>query len=138
MHIEQGDLFQEMDKEIATAINELGVKVSCNKGDTVFDVGETSEHFFVLVKGSVSMRRARGNWYTATQPGEVFGWSSLISRDEYAAVAVSGDDTELLKFDRKPVLELLEKSPANKAVFYYNLAKKLGQQLLETYISITV
>jgi len=138
MHIKQGDLFLEMDKDIVKTITELGIIVSYNKGDIVFDVGEKADYFFVLIKGSVNMQRAKGNWHTATHSGEVFGWSSLINREEYAAIAVSGPDTELVKFDRRPILDLLEKSPQNKAVFYHQLAKKLGNQLLETYISITV
>ena len=138
MEIKQGDLFKGMDEDIVKRITELGVIISCKKGDIVFDVGEKADYFFVLLKGSVNMQRARGNWHTASHSGEVFGWSSLINREEYAAVAVSGPDTELIKFDRRPILDLLEKSPKNKAIFYFQLAKKLGNQLLETYIAITV
>jgi CRP-like cAMP-binding protein len=137
MHLKQGDLFLEMDKDFVKTVTELGVNISCREGDIIFGVGDKADFFYILLKGSVIMQRGKGKWYTANHPGEVFGWSALIHRDEYAAIATSGPVTELIRFERKPFLDLLEKSPHNKAVLYDHLASKLGNQLLETYISIT-
>jgi len=135
MQLRQGDLFWGMDIDFVKQITELTVHISCKRGDSLFKVGDPANFFYILLKGSVTMERGRGKWYTAKQPGELFGWSALIHRQEFAAVAVCDVDSEVLKIEREPFLNLLESSPVHKASLYERLAKMLGNQLLDVYIS---
>ncbi len=137
MHLVQGKLFWGMDIEFVKQVTDLAENVQCKDGEKIFDVGDQAEYFYVLLKGSVIMERGKDKWYTAKQPGEIFGWSALIRRGEYAASATSGIDTEILKIGRKPFLDLLEQSAGNKALLYEHFAKMLGDQLLEVYSSIS-
>jgi CRP-like cAMP-binding protein len=126
-----------MDIEFVKEVTDMAFTISCKEGDKVFDVGEPANYIFVLLKGGVIMERDKEKWYTAKHPGEIIGWSTLISRKEYAASATCVAETELLKIEREPFLKLLEKSPKNKAMLFEHLAKMLGAQLLEVYSSIT-
>ena len=137
MHLAQGNLFWGMDIEFVKQVTELAENVQCKDGEIIFDVGDKADYFYVLLTGRVIMERGKDKWYTAKHPGEIFGWSALISRGDYAASATSGIDTEILKIERKSFLELLEKSPNNKATLYEHFAKMLGDQLLEVYSSIS-
>lgn len=135
MQLRQGDLFRAMEIEFVREITELAEPVSNKAGDKLFKVGDPAEFFYILLKGSVTMERGKGKWYTAKQPGEIFGWSALIHRKEFAASAVCDGDCELLRIESQPFLKLLESSPANKAVLYAQLATMIGNQLLDVYVN---
>ena len=135
MHLAQKDLFWGMDIDFVKKVTELAVHVSCKQGDLIFDIGESADFFFVLLKGTVTMERQKDKWHTAKNPGEIFGWSALIHRERYAASATCGSDTEMLKIRRDPFMQLLETSPKDKATLYEHFSKMLGDQLLEVYSS---
>lgn len=135
MQLKQGDLFHGMDIEFMKEVIDMTINLSRKAGDNLFKVGDPASFFYILLKGSVTMERGKGKWYTAKQPGEIFGWSALIHRQEFAASATCNTDSELLKIERDPFLKLLDSSPANKAVLYEQLAKMIGNQLLEVYLT---
>jgi CRP-like cAMP-binding protein len=135
MQLRQGDLFWAMDIEFVKEITELAQPISSKSGDKLFKVGDPADYFYILLKGSVTMERGKGKWYTAKQAGELFGWSALIHRKEFAASATCDVDSELLRIESGPFLALLESSPVNKAALYEQLAKMIGNQLLDVYLN---
>ncbi len=137
MHLAQRDLFWGMDIEFIKKVTKLGVNISCKQGDRLFEIGDQADHFYLLLKGKVVMERGVDKLYTAEKAGEIFGWSALIERGDFAAAAKCVVDTELLRFDREPFFQLLDEAPESKAVLFEHLAKMLGRQLLDVYISIT-
>lgn len=71
--------------------------------------------------------------YVAKHPSEIIGWSSIIGRDTYSASAECILPTDLLRFDRRDFLKLLEKNPTGEAILFRRLAEMLGNRLLELY-----
>jgi CRP-like cAMP-binding protein len=138
MPFSQADLFWGMSINFVTAATDLAVHITGNEGEPLFDIGEVADRFYVLLKGSVTMRRGKGKLYTAQQAGEIFGWSALIHREDYAASATCDTRSELLNIKSKPFLKLLNEHPEDKATLYERLAMMLGNQLLEVYIAATV
>ena len=126
-----------MSIEFIKSVTDLAVHITCHEGDKLFENGDQADRFYVLLKGSVIMERGKDKLYTAEKPGEIFGWSALIHRDDYAASAKCNEKSELLNIKREPFLKLLENSPKDKATLYDRLAKMLGNQLLEVYITAT-
>ena len=96
MYFSQSDLFWGMSKDFVKAATHMAVHITCQEGEILFDVGHPADRFYVLLKGSVTMKRGEGELYTAENAGEIFGWSSLINRAEYAASATCDKTTELL------------------------------------------
>ncbi|MCF8095136.1 MAG: cyclic nucleotide-binding domain-containing protein [Desulfobacteraceae bacterium] len=135
MELRQGDLFRNLNKDFIKQITELAEHLSCKKDDVLFKVGDPANFFYILLRGVVTMERGRGRWYTAKQPGELFGWSSLIHRTEFAASAVCDMDSEVLKIERAPFLKLLESSQQDKATLYEQLSRMIGSQLLNVYMN---
>ena len=134
MPFSQSDLFWGMSMDFVTATTDLAVHITCQKGDKLFDIGDPADRFYVLLKGSVTMKRGDGKLHTADKAGEIFGWSSLINRPEYAASATCDTVTELLNIEGKSFMKLLDNSPQDKAILFERLAKMLGNQLLDVYI----
>jgi CRP-like cAMP-binding protein len=137
MVFSQADLFWGMSIDFVKSATDLAVHITCHDGDRLFEIGDPADRFYVLLKGAVTMERGKDKLYTARQAGEIFGWSSLIHREEYAASATCSSDSELLNIKKEPFLKLLEASPSDKATLYERLARMLGNQLLEVYITAT-
>lgn len=138
MYLGQKDLFWGMDIDVVKQITDLAVHNTYKQGDRIFSVGEKADYFYVLLKGSVTMERGAGKWHNANNAGELFGWSALINRGDYAAQAVATVESEILKIERDAFLNLLEESQKNKAILFQHLARMLGNQLLEVYLSSSV
>jgi CRP-like cAMP-binding protein len=137
MVFSQADLFWGMSIDFVKSATDLAVHITCREGDRLFEIGDPADRFYVLLKGSVTMERGKDKLYTAGQAGEIFGWSSLIHREDYAASATCSSDAELLNIKKAPFMKLLEASPVDKATLYERLAKMLGNQLLGVYITAT-
>ena len=116
----------------------ISVKESHKKGDILFREEDPARHFYILVKGRVSLSIAK-SWrvvYTVCDIGEAFGWSSLVGRGVYSASAECVEPTELLKIDKEGFLEIVEKDPANGLIFFKSLAGAVGERLINNYKTI--
>ena len=139
MHLKIGDFIMGMGRDFATEAMDISDKLSLNEGNILFNVGDSADHFYVLLKGQVqlSLGQDRPVVYNARHPGEIIGWSGLIGRDAYSATAECVESTNLLRFDRESFLTILTKNPANEALLFKRLAEMLGNRLLELYPTIT-
>jgi len=139
MVFKMGDFILGMGKEFALEAMEISEKLILDEGETLFEAGETAQHFYVLIKGGVELSLGKTGpvVYTAKHPGEVIGWSSLVGRNDFSASAQCRESAKLLKFDRNSFLELLQKNSANEALLFKRLAEMLGNRLLEIYPTVT-
>ena len=138
MHIKMGDFIMGMGREFATDAMDISEKMSLNRGNILFRVGDAAGYFYVLLKGQVQLSLSQTGpvVYQARQPGEIIGWSCLIGRETYSASAECREDTNLLRFDRDSFLQILNRNPANEAQLFRRLAETLGNRLLELYPTI--
>lgn len=87
---------------------------------TVFLESEPAKELFLLLKGKVALEKAvvlgrRGEARRATvevvQPGQVFGWSSLVEPRQLTASAVCVEPTRVLAFYGEALDILLRERP---------------------------
>ncbi len=135
MHLKMGDFIMGMGKEFATEAMDISEKLSLNKGNIIFNVGDAAGHFYVLLKGQVQLSLGQTGpvVYQVRHPGEIIGWSCLIGRKTYSASAECTESTNLLRFDRENFLKTLTKNPANESLLFRRLSEMLGNRLLELY-----
>lgn len=135
MYFQQADLLRGMGKEFVKEFLDSSVKENHRKGFFLFQEGDPANYFFILLKGRVklSVGDAGHTVYRVDQPGEAFGWSSLLDRDVYSASAECREQTRLLKIDVRKLRKALESDPANGLIFYKKLAATLGNRLLQSY-----
>ena len=82
MVFKMSDFILGMGKEFALEAMEISEKLSCNKGEFLFNAGDPALHFYVLIKGRIELSLSKTGpvVYIARHPGEVIGWSSLVKR----------------------------------------------------------
>jgi CRP-like cAMP-binding protein len=139
MYIKMSDFFMGMGKQFTIEVLDIAEKLFQNNGEVLFREGEPAKHFFVLLKGRVKLSLGETGpvVYMVRQPGEIIGWSGLIGRDRYSASGECMEATNLLKFDRDVLLDILKKYPRNEALLFKRLAEMLGNRLIELYPTIS-
>lgn len=135
MFIQQTDLFSGMNKGFVKEVFDVTIKESFEKGDVLFSEGDEANHFYILLKGRIRLgtRETGQVVHTVSRPGEAFGWSSLVGREDYSASAKCLVPTKLIRIDRDQFQEILEKDPANGLAFFKRLAGALGERLISSY-----
>ena len=139
MYFQQSDLLQGMSKDFIKEFMDIAVKESHKSGFSLFLEGDRANHFYVLLKGRIRLTMGEDGQtvYRIDNPGEAFGWSSLVGRDVYSASAECREPTKLLKINVKKLHQILEKEPENGHIFFKRLADTLGNRLIQTYRMIS-
>ena len=135
MHFKQGDLFWGMSKEFVQEAMDTSEKLSCDEGDSLFQEGDSADHYFILLKGRVLLSRGKEGpvVHMARHTGELIGWSTLTGRESFSASARCLEPTNLLKFECDRFLSILDKDSENAAILFKRLAETLGERLVELY-----
>lgn len=129
------ELSKGMGKIFIREFMETGQYISRSEGQQLFKAGEATHYFYTLIQGELRLfiGAKRQHVYTVWQPGEIFGWSSLVGGNTYSATAVCSQFSEIFRFDRDLLDNLLNRFPVSGFLFYKKLAKMLGNRVLESY-----
>jgi CRP-like cAMP-binding protein len=135
MILKQADLFQGLSHHFIKDLMSIANRVSYSEGEVVFLSGDAAEHFYILIQGCIRLRLGQGGRevYTGSTLGEIFGWSSLIGRKDFTASAACSAPTTLLKIDRRQFAVILERDLSSSLLFFKQLAKVLGNRLIQLY-----
>ena len=79
-------------------------------GQTVFKEGDSGEHMFAVVKGSVEIT-INGKFVDLVEAGSVFGEMALVEEKPRIATAIVKADAQLVRIDRKRFLFLIQQTP---------------------------
>lgn len=104
-------------------------------GTFIFEAGEPALYFHILEEGRVRLRFSDGGQvaYTLSEPGDTFGWSSMVNQPQYALTAQSVSRVKVARVKGTTLLQLLQNDPASGMLFYRNLADSIGQRLFNSY-----
>jgi CRP-like cAMP-binding protein len=72
-------------EEEITALAKLATKVEFDEGTLILKEGQLSEHFYLLLAGSVAVELRTPQFNICVQalgPGEAFGWSAVLDHHE--------------------------------------------------------
>jgi CRP/FNR family cyclic AMP-dependent transcriptional regulator len=135
MYFQQSDILRGLDKNFVKEFMDIAEKETHKPGYTLFRQGDRAGYFYVLLKGRVKLTIGETGHtvYTVDRAGEVFGWSSLVGRDQYSASAECREATTLLSINMGRLNKILEKDASTGMIFFKRLAGSLGKRLLETY-----
>lgn len=135
MLIDLGDLSKGMGMIFMREFMETAKQISCDEGQVLFRKGDATHHFYTLIQGEfrLTIGSNEQHIYTVRHPGDIFGWSSLVGGSTYSATADCSKPSEILRFDRDTLVDLLDKHPESGFLFFKKLSEMLGKRLLESY-----
>jgi CRP-like cAMP-binding protein len=135
MIIQKAELFKDLGPEIVGEISNIMVEESYEKGSLVFKAGDPANSFYLVVDGRVRLSMgAEGRIdYTASLPGEAFGWTGMVDRPGYVATAECVTPCKVIKVEKAKLNQVLEKDPASGMIFFKRLAGAVVQRLIDNY-----
>jgi CRP-like cAMP-binding protein len=135
MLIVKASLFEGMSAQLMSKIEEASVEEVHHRGDFLFRQGEPADHLFILLEGRVRLSVGQQGQVALVvkNPGDWFGWSSLVDRETYTASAECIAHTKLAKIRSEALAHFFEREPASGMIFYKRLAGMIGNRLVNCY-----
>jgi len=103
-------LFQGLGNDDLTEILRISQAVRVDEGEYVFEEGERGDHFYVIVHGSIELRKATGDGFkrlAALKAGQAFGEMALLNQTPRSASAWAIENTYLLSVSRAAFSKML-------------------------------
>src|SRR5690606_1792454 len=79
-------------------------------GEYVFEEGERGDHFYIIVRGAVELRKAAGKRrkkLAVLRAGQAFGEMALLNQTPRSASAYALEDTYMLTVSREAFSQIL-------------------------------
>ena len=85
-------------------------QVELAAGQTIFEAGDTAEHFYAVIDGAIDLVFA-GEVIEAVEAGGVFGEVGLLGEQVRSGSAVVSDNAVLARLDEAAFLRLVKLNP---------------------------
>ena len=138
MIIQESELFRGLSPEMIGEIADVMIEEFYGKGSFIFKDSHLAEHFYILEEGEVRLsvgEKGRIS-HLISNPGETFGWSSLVGRRTYTASAECVAPSRVIKLEKERLDRLFEDRPESGLVFFKRLAGIIGERLVNSYSAI--
>lgn len=139
MQLRQADLFAGLNPVILKAIMAAGTRHAYAAGEFVYRRDDPAVFLCILMEGDIRLRLGDdgAELFTVAALGEVFGWSSLIGRERHTVSAVCRRPSAVLKMSKHRLITIFEDDPESGFIFYKQLARALGNRLLQIYDTVS-
>jgi CRP/FNR family transcriptional regulator, cyclic AMP receptor protein len=140
--LKQSDIFFECTEDQLEAISKLCSSQIYQSGDFVFEENSRSDDLYIIAQGEINILVNPGLVSDQQDPdrkpvtiatlrrGQSFGEIALVDRGlRSAAVQISQDNTQLLRFSRDDLLALCEADPRLGYCLMRNLAVDLALKI---------
>lgn len=138
MFINKFDLFGGISSKVMKVIIDFCVEEVYEKGTTIFNQGEEAENLYILREGTLNLMVRNGGSlvFSLSEPGEVFGWSSLFESGRYTASGICDTDLKVVKIGRKELSTILKHNPEDGFIVMRRLAGVIANRLKNAYRDI--
>ena len=135
MIVKEIDLCRGIDPEVMEEIANICSEEKYTKDTVLFEKGEEAECLYILEQGALNLVIKNGGSliYSLTEPGEVFGWSSLVESGLYTASGVCATDTKVVKIEREKLERVFDRHPEVGFKVLKRLAGVISQRLSNAY-----
>ena len=118
------ELFSNCSKKELEKVARAGDEITMTAGTLIVDQGQTGREAFVILDGTVTIRRNNRKIAQLTQ-GDVVGELSLLDHGPRTATAVCATDCTLLVIDQRRFIGVLDDVPAISHKLMAALAKRI-------------
>lgn len=85
------------------------------RNQKIYKIGDASAKSYILIEGHIHVTTVDEDQQELLvdepQPGEFFGFASMIDQTTHQTAAIALEDSECIEFDRSDILELLSRKP---------------------------
>ena len=90
---------------------------------------------FILLEGTVHLVIKNGGSITfnLSEPGDVFGWSSMLENGKYTASGICATDLKLVKIEKDKLIRIFQNRPEVGFKVLQRLAGVISRRLSNAY-----
>ena len=135
MIVQEADLLKDLSQETRNNIANITIEESHEKDSVVFKAGDPAKSLYLIVDGRVRLSIGTGGEidYTASVPGEAFGWTGMVGRTAHVATAQCATPCTLVKIEVEELHRILERDSGTGMLFFKRLAAAVVQRLIDNY-----
>lgn len=135
MIVQDTYLFKGVDRKVMDEITSISSEENYERNTVLFRKGENAGNLYILKEGKVELVIKDGGSvvYILTEPGEVFGWSSMVESGEYTATAVSLTDMKVWRIEREKLEKIFSLHPKEGLIILKRLAGIIMKRLTYAY-----
>lgn len=125
-HLAAVPLFEGVTKKELEKIAKAGDEITMTAGTVLVDQGQTGREAFVVLEGTVTVKR-NNRKVASLGPGDIVGELSLLDHGPRTATAVCETDCELLVLDQRHFRGVLEQVPTLASKILASLAGRIRE-----------
>lgn len=131
MDIYQIPFFKGIDLNVVKAVNSVCSTTNFDSGHKIFTKGDSADFLYILETGSVELllKEEDQTRFLLTEPGEVFGWSSIVEKGVYTSTATCKSATCVLKISKQDIEEIFNQYPKAAIKFYQRLGSIFSKRI---------
>ena len=138
--LKRSTFFAGFDDKSLADIAAFAHQMTFEAGQIVFDRDEEARAAYIILTGRVrqGFEVSPGSevWFLTGEPGDLFGFGSLIAPRVRAMRAKASERTEVVSLDADALLEYLEAHPHFGFIFMERLAQVIYQRLNNSRLQI--
>jgi CRP-like cAMP-binding protein len=131
--LKRSEFFLGFDDQALADIAAFARRETFAAGETLFDRDDEAHTAYIILAGRVrqGFEVAPGSevWFLTGEPGDLFGFGSLVAPRVRAMRARASETTEVVALDADALLEYLEAHPRFGFIFMERLAQVIMQRL---------
>ena len=132
-NLKQSEFFLGFDDQALGGIARFARMETYEAGRVVFERDEAAHTAYIILKGRVrqgfEVSPGTEVWFLTGEPGDLFGFGSLLSPRVRSMRAKASEKTEVVAIDADALLEYLEANPRFGFIFMERLAQVFMQRL---------
>ena len=129
------DLFKDINFEVMNEIAGICSEENYKKDTVLFQKDEEANFLFILLEGTLQLVIKNGGSiiFSLEEPGEVFGWSSMVESGRYTSSGICATDLRAVKIERKDLERIFHKHPGSGIKILRRLAGVISKRLSNSY-----
>ncbi len=135
MILKEIELFEGVDFEVLNEIAGICSEDSYSKDTVLFEKDEQAKCLYILLEGTVYLVIKNGGsiTYNLSEPGEVFGWSSMLEDGKYTASGICATDLKVVKIEKEKLNRIFQNRPEVGFKVLQRLAGVISKRLSNAY-----
>ncbi len=131
MNIQDVPFFEGIDTNVIEEIKNACSAKTFDKGETLFEKGSPANYLYILEEGDIDLllRKTDNTIFNLNQPGEIFGWSSIVEKGVYTSTSTCNSSTSVLRIPKEKIEALFDQHPRAAVKFYQRLGSIFSKRL---------
>jgi CRP/FNR family cyclic AMP-dependent transcriptional regulator len=129
------DFFKGIDPTIMEKIVNICSEQNYTKDAVLFSKGDVADCLYILVEGTIKLVIENGGsiTYSLSDPGEVFGWASMLESGLRTASGVCATNLKVVRIEKEKLDAIFNTHPEVGLMVLKRLAKVISERLSNAY-----